>query len=169
MKTMGIDLGIRKIALSAWRDDKLVSAEAWISPSSHRANQLSDVAMYAMGFGVMWEPDHIFIEDTLVGNNVKYSLQLTEAKGAVLATLAPLMRLTELQGIFTVNNKTWKKEVLGNGNAGKDEVRRYLDDRDSAYSVLCGNDQDRYDAACIGLYGYIIATRAESLQLADSR
>ena len=168
MKTMGIDLGIRKIALAAWHDDVLVQTEAWESPAGHRANQLADLAMYAMGFAAMWEPDYIFIEDTLVGNNVKYSLQLTEVKGAVLAVLGPMMRLTALKGVIAVNNKTWKKEVLGNGNASKDMVREYLYSRDSAYSVLCGNDQDRFDAAAIGFYGYIVATRAESLHLADA-
>lgn len=165
MKTMGIDLGIRKTALAAWGENGLVLTEAWETPSPHRANQLSDLAMYAMGFAAMWEPDYIFIEDTLVGNNVKYSLQLTEHKGALLAALGPLMRLTGLKGVFMVNNKVWKKEVLGNGNSTKEDVRHYLESQDGAYPALCGNDQDRIDAACIGLYGYIIAKRAQALSI----
>ena len=159
MKVMGIDLGIRKIAYANWQDGRLVETDAWESQADLRHMQLMDLGDTIYEAVKYTEPDHVFIEDTLVGNNVKYSIQLAQVMGSVLSSLA-LLQVEQYFGLYLVNNKVWKKTVLQNGNAGKDIIRSWVTEQDSAYSVLCGNDQDRFDAACIGYYGTIIEERA---------
>lgn len=161
---MGIDVGIRKVAYSIWDDRcgewQLVDTEAYETNAPTRHNQLLDLSDLIYEAVQHVAPDHVFIEDTLVGNNVKYSLQLTETKGAILYNLG-LYCAEEMLGVYMVNVSTWKAKVIGSGRADKDRVRSWLLSRDSAYSVLCGDDQDRFDAACIGYYGCLISDASE--------
>ena len=54
---------------------------------------------------------------------------------------------------YPVNVSSWKKAVVGKGNADKGQVGEFLRHRWGAlYSAASGN-QDVYDAACIALYG----------------
>lgn len=169
MRIMGIDLGTRKLAYAIWEDGVLVETDAYESPDDYmRHVQLMDLHDWIYEVAQNTKPDHILIEDTLVGNNVKYSIQLSQVMGAVMVSLG-LYGMEHCVGIYLVNNKTWKKDVLGNGNATKDLIQLWLYERDTAYSVLCGDDQDRFDAACIGYYGCLIADRAEVPLVAELR
>lgn len=157
---MGVDLGIHKAAWSLWEDDILQSTEAYAS-SGHRATELEEIGAKVRVAAELLRPDAIWIEDILIGNNRKYSINLAQTMGAVLASLGAKWADKTLW----VNVATWKKEVIGNGHAKKEDIQNYIYTQDSAYSVLCGHDQDRFDAACIGYYGYIISKRAEALRV----
>jgi Holliday junction resolvasome RuvABC endonuclease subunit len=157
---MGVDLGIHKVALFGW-DGHNPLAVAWeASDSFPRALQLHHLAGYVRDIASTFDVDVVWIEDTLVGNNVKYSIQLTEVRGAVMAALA------SSADVRLVNVGTWKKDVVGDGHANKDSVRDYIHVTHGAYAPLCGDDQDLYDACCIALYGRQTMERAENLRLA---
>lgn len=158
---VGIDLGIKKIAWSVWEDDVLVDTGAFSSSELTRPMDLEAISTQIEAVVSSHFPSSIFIEETLIGNNRKYSIQLSQTMGAVMAALA------YVAPIYLVNVSTWKKEVIGNGNSDKKAIRDYVLSRDSAYAALCGSDQDQYDAACIGYYGVLISERAELL--ADPR
>ena len=158
MNLLGIDLGIRKIAIAAFDKGVLVDAASFVSVAEDRAFQLRELSLIAQSLAILHHAEAAWIEDTLVGNNRKYSLQLTELKGAVMSSLFTL-------DVRTVNVQTWKREVVGNAHASKDQVRDYIHVTHGAYAPLCGDDQDRYDATCIGLYGLLITERARGLQL----
>jgi Holliday junction resolvasome RuvABC endonuclease subunit len=159
---MGIDLGIAKVAYSLWRDGVLVETHAMESHHPLRTIQLLELSDDIYEAGKFTGPDYVFIEDVLIGNNRKYSLQLAQSLGAVLSSLG-LLSLEQPLDVHLVNVSTWKKDVVGSGNASKEDVRNYIHEIHSAYAVSCGSDQDRYDAACIGYYGHLIADRAEAL------
>lgn len=146
---IGVDLGIRKIAWSLWKDDILVKTGAFESGHGMRQHQLHDIAGYIAYHVREEKPDSVWIEDTLIGNNRKYSIALSQTMGAVLSHLSH-------KNIYLVNVSTWKKKVVGSGNAAKNTVQNYMWQRDSAYAELCARDQDRFDAACIGWYGVLI-------------
>lgn len=148
MKIIGVDLGIRKVAYSVWDDDLLTETAAYESNAGTRQGELMDCADELYSVVRDYKPDFVVIEETLLGNNVKYSIKLAQMMGACLVRMAELE-----QDVISVNVSQWKKAVLGNGNAGKDAVREYISGVDNAYSDLCGWDQDRFDAACIGYYG----------------
>ena len=164
MRVMGIDLGTRKVAYSLWEDDVLLCTEAYESQAGDRPTQLMDCADFIYEAASNLGPDLVLIEDTLIGNNRKYSIKLSQMMGAVMYTLELARRSGDgYYDILTVNVSTWKKDVVGSGKADKEAVRNYLWSYDSAYSALCGHDQDRFDAACIGYYGLLLSRRAETL------
>jgi Holliday junction resolvasome RuvABC endonuclease subunit len=104
--------------------------------------------------------DPVWIEDTLVGNNVKYSMGLAEVKGAVMASVI------SHADVRLVNVGTWKKQVVGHGHANKDSIRDYIHVTHGPYAPLCGDDQDLYDACCIALYGRQTMESARDFRLA---
>lgn len=54
---------------------------------------------------------------------------------------------------YPVNVSSWKKAVVGRGNADKGQVAEFLRCRwNTLYCAASGN-QDVYDASCIALYG----------------
>jgi len=164
MNLVGVDLGTRKVALALFVDSDLASCVAHEAHLMTRDLQLAEVAGFVHDHVLMFEADSIWIEDTIIGNNRKYSIQLAEIKGAVLATLARV-RMIRGTDVRMVDNKVWKKQVVGNGNATKDMVRDYIDVTHGAYAPLCEGDQDRYDACCVGLYGLHVTKQAATLQL----
>jgi Holliday junction resolvasome RuvABC endonuclease subunit len=165
MRLLGIDLGIRKIAITCLDDDVLVWADAHSTPEDmSRDLQLRDLGMFAQEISTLHAAEAVWIEDTIIGNNRKYSIGLAQTMGAVLAALAQ-SRLAQGTDVRLVDNKTWKKDVCGNGNATKDVVRDYIHVTHPAYAPLCGDDQDLYDAACVGLYGLQLTARAADLRL----
>jgi len=159
MKLCGIDLGIKKVAISYVEDTKLVGTEAYESRSPMRTQQLMDLSDFVYESVHHYGAGLVVIEDTLIGNNRKYSIQLSQTMGAVLAGLGLLQSETPLD-VLTVDNKKWKKGTVGNGNADKHAIRYWVDECDPAYAELCGGDQDRYDAAAVGLYGWHLHSTA---------
>lgn len=155
---MGVDLGIHKIACFVAGESP--GAHVLEVPKTHsRAYQLLELSSFVHDMAGLHDVDQVWIEDTLVGNNRKYSIQLTEVRGAVMASLA-LHADVQL-----VNVATWKAQVVGDGHASKDAVRDYIHVTHSAYAALCGENQDLYDAACISIYGRQIRERASGLRL----
>lgn len=167
MSVVGIDLGIHKIALFCITSGQ---EDAWDYPATHaeRDLQLSEIGAMAHDFCLLHGADSVWIEDVIIGNNRRYSLALAETMGAVLSDLAQ-MRMGHGTDMRRVDNKTWKKALIGNGNASKDDIRHYIDVTHPQYSPLCGEDQDLYDACCIALYGLQILDRAAHLQLQPGR
>ncbi len=171
-RVVGIDLGIRKAAYALWDADgrdnhsELIQTGMREARPQHRALELEVIAEWA--HETVYEialagHTYVFIEEPLLGNNRKYSLNLAMTFGAVLSELADLHNAERIT-IFGVNVQSWKKGTVGKGNAGKEEVRNYILGINSSYPALCGHDQDRIDAACIGLFGVRTAARADQLQ-----
>jgi Holliday junction resolvasome RuvABC endonuclease subunit len=154
---MGVDLGVHKVAVFGWDGDiPFVYARdfAHIVP---RALQLHAVADTVHDVASLHDIDTVWVEDTLVGNNIGYSIALAECKGAVMAGLAMH------RDVRLVNVSSWKKAVVGRGNATKDQVKDYIGVSHGPYAPLCGDDQDLYDAACIALYGRQVVERVQQL------
>ena len=165
MRLLGIDLGIRKIAITCHADDVLVWADVHDTPEDmSRDLQLRELGMFAAEIAALHAAEAVWIEDTIIGNNRKYSIALAQTMGAVLASLAQL-RLSIGTDVRQVDNRTWKKHVVGKGHATKEEIRDYIHVTHGAYAPLCGDDQDLYDAACVGLYGLQLTARAADLRL----
>jgi Holliday junction resolvasome RuvABC endonuclease subunit len=144
---MGVDLGIHKVAMFGW-DGDIPFAQAWAArEGANRSLQLLSLGAMVHDMAEFHGIDVVWIEDTLVGNNVKYSIGLAEVKGAVMASVI------SHADVRLVNVGTWKKQVVGHGHANKDSIRDYIHVTHGPYAPLCGDDQDLYDACCIALYG----------------
>lgn len=55
--------------------------------------------------------------------------------------------------VVLVNNQTWKKRVIGNGNAKKDLIIGTLRREYPKLESYCGDDDDLYDACGLAIYG----------------
>lgn len=166
MKLIGVDLGIRKINAAVFVPGAsgftLYDVPKYSSDNDTRGGQLWEVSRWLFDLAEFHQADSVWIEDIVIGNNRRYSISLAEAMGACLAVLT--LRET-VMSIGRVNNMAWKKELIGNGHASKDDVKNYIVETHPVYAALCEDDQDAYDATCIGLYGLTILDRAEHLTL----
>lgn len=161
MNLIGIDLGTHKVTVAVFLDSKLVMVHTYEAAEGDRARALCALGEYVAGLAALHSISDFWVEEVIIGNNRKYSLQLAETKGAVLGALGHMP-----VEVRTVDNQTWKKAIVGTGHASKDDVRNYIA-VSTPYAPLCGDDQDAYDATCIGLYGIDLNQRAEHLELSD--
>ena len=168
MITVGIDLGIRKAAYAVWdHEEMLITTGAREVRPQHRAAELTVISEWVLDVVYPiskreYEIVNVFIEEPLIGNNRKYSLNVAMTYGAVLAELGWLQNEGSI-AIYGVNVAHWKRGTVGVGNASKEQIKNYIHEIHSSYPALCGNDQDRIDAACIGLYGCRVSARADGL------
>lgn len=100
-----------------------------------------------------WDMDgrelHAFVESPIVGRGgVRTTMVQCFTSGAVQGALSGLGFVTQ-----TANVSSWKKHVVGKGNAKKEEVAKYLRLRHPALHAASGGNQDIIDASCIALYG----------------
>ena len=158
MITAGIDLGVRKVALSICSDGVVTVADDYeVTNLIHRQDQLALLAAWVMQY--VRPCEYVFIEEPLVGRGVRTSMQISQTCGAILGALG---RHKTVQAQL-VDNKMWKKSIVGSGNASKNDIKNWLKTQHPTYYSQCGENQDRIDACCIGLYGCELLTRAESL------
>lgn len=168
MTLIGVDLGTRKVTIAVFTEGDSGHRLYWtetfeVEEEIPRGHVLLALARYVHDEAISYSADQVWVEDVIVGNNRKYSIQLAQVLGAVMAQLARIKGLDQR----VVDNKAWKREIVGNGNASKDMVREYIHVTHPDYALLCGEDQDSYDATCIGLYGIRITARALKLHLAS--
>lgn len=90
--------------------------------------------------------DWAYIEWPVMGVNVK----ALRDQSIIIGVLRSRLWRVGVQHSM-VDNGTWKKAVLGNGHASKEEIAAY------AHHILglgTGLTQDMYDAACIAQFGF---------------
>lgn len=107
----------------------------------------------------------VFIEEPLVAGarNLRSSLKLAQAVGALVAGATEYT-----DHVYLIPVSTWKKGVVGTGNASKDEVALWLNRVYPNYAAQCDGSQDFIDACCIARYGIGVVTDAEALRTVGS-
>ncbi len=95
---------------------------------------------------------HAFVESPIVGRGgIKTTMVQCFTSGAVQGALSGAGFVTQ-----TANVSSWKKHVVGKGNAKKEEVAKYLRLRHPPLFAAAGGNQDLIDASCIALYGQLV-------------
>lgn len=84
----------------------------------------------------------IVTEGPIYVQNVKVTLKIARSVFGIQTTGWPEQH-------FTIDNKAWKKDILGNGNATKDDIKQFA----MAKWAQKLDKQDFCDAACIALWG----------------
>lgn len=92
----------------------------------------------------------IYLESPLVGRSAYGTIVQSQVGGAVLAA-------AENCGVpvYLVNVSSWKKRVVGKGNAQKPEVSLWLQKFWPEAYTLCSGDQDLVDACVLNRYGVL--------------
>lgn len=142
MRIGGVDCGGSKIAVAILDGDDL-HVHRFQSSTANRGMALRSLAAFGAQF--LNYCDLVYVEEPVVGRGVRASLQVCQTAGAVMSHLSVPS--------YFVPVSSWKKEVIGRGNAPKGLVGTSLRELHPRYSQLCGGDQDLIDATCIALYG----------------
>lgn len=156
MIVAGVDLGVRKAAISVLDTDQMLFTGAFdVATGLPRSTQLHKVAAWVTMIAIKYKAEVIYVEEPLVGRSTRVSLHIAQIAGAVLSTLDHLLDADGTGASYLVSNSHWKKVLLGSGNADKVKIREWLDLNYSSYALNCDGDQDCYDATCIALYGQL--------------
>lgn len=151
----GVDLGVRSVAMFGvdYRTGRGVTQVLECRAPKSVANQdrrdrhleLSRIARFVRE--MIGPGDLVFVEEPPAAGTKNYRTfgKLNQVAGAVMAgSLAPAEY---------VEVGTWKKLVVGIGNASKADCAQWLSENRSHFYKMCEADQNRIDAACIALYG----------------
>ena len=154
---IGIDIGMRRLALASWDRAFASSIELRRPTTAHPANRADELNQLGRW---LWDVllDHqiepqnarAWVERSYVGNSVgnpATALALAETVGMVLSTVL-------WQRAERVDASTWKMNLLGegHGHASKYEVGYWMQSEWPQLYSRCDTD-DEIDAMCISLYG----------------
>jgi hypothetical protein len=104
------------------------------------------------------------LEEPVTGVNTRSTIVQAYVNGAVQAALLSLGFT-----VILVNNKVWKKEVIGNGNASKEAISGWVaKDNPSFHSwteatVPKVSTQDVYDSYAIRSYAHVLFRRTRHI------
>lgn len=150
---VGIDPGMRRLTLyssEGMRDEVEVAKD-------ERWNELRSLADYLRTALQNWNRmktiQRIYCEEPVVAGarNIRTTIGIAETVGMVLSCGLP---------VTLVPVSSWKKEVIGNGSATKDQVREwYFGGHTPGVEIT----QDTCDAAAITEYGVRDMDRARRL------
>lgn len=150
MATWGIDLGVRSFHLARLDEDGSLTVRSIYSERAERWREIKNLA------GMISSPfergDKVFIEEPPMVRSAQVHGQMHQIAGMLLVTALPAQA-------YLVNVKTWKSDLVGNGNAAKTVVAQWLNDHHARYSAICAEDQDLIDATCVALYGHQVLQR----------
>ena len=137
----GIDCSSKAVHVTVIDDDSsVVVCYKFTAEGKTAKDRFPDIAK---GLGVLpnlVKGATVAIEKPLYFRNPHSTISISEVVGAVKEVL-------ELGSIFykVVDNKTWKKEVVGTGSASKEDILKYA----NGYFNTEFEEQDWADAACI--------------------
>jgi Holliday junction resolvasome RuvABC endonuclease subunit len=153
MRIAGIDADSKKLAVVVFEDDKFDSMHFFESKSKITQERVFDLYFHFDSFIKSSKIDMVVMEESFYTNNFKTSKAITE----VLGNCKMICRLNNIP-FKMVQNRSWKKTVIGSGDATKDGIKRFVVDR---YPQFEREPQDLSDALCVCLYGVFTKLRGD--------
>lgn len=149
---VGVDPSSRKIAMTITVGDVLdmrvkalpqqMPAQACLVAYTYMRKTAKELGEH----GQVW----VFIEDPVLGRGgAKATIPQTRVNGALLAGALGVSGTK----VYGVNNSKAKKMIVGSGNAGKPEIKRWCAKCWPAAFRLADGDQDLIDSSMIHQYG----------------
>ncbi len=148
MIALGIDVSTRKLAIAGVRDDGSIVFHALeLSRKARGARRLvgARTAAYGALGAYRTEACVIAVEVPIIGGRANNRELLAVAYSVVEAAQAACPDAV----VMDVPLSTWRKAVLGRGNADKDDALRY-----AAGLGYHGDDVDLAEALCVAEYGW---------------
>lgn len=165
MTVIGIDPSSKKLAfISSWKNSNFFQFYKVSLPGDIlQATGAAFEEAYSIFEGYPGDVA-VYMEAPVVGRNIHSTIVQAQVGGAVMAAA----HQTGVK-LFLVNNTSWKKQVLGMGNAGKTQISAWLEENWPEAYNLAGRDQDLIDAACISRYGVHHQRLIQAIQRRKSR
>lgn len=150
MWTIGIDLGVRSLHVAVIDDYDKLWVNSYVLPRQYERYQELRYCSKFLHDTVGHKSAKVYIEEPVVAGarNLRTSLQMAQLAGALMSTV--------IQPAYFVEVTSWKKKVVGSGNASKEDVALWLKEHHMDYSAACEGDQNKVDATCIALYGQAV-------------
>ena len=150
MLVVGVDHNTKEIDCSMYDtlQDKFVLFESIFAPGRTAEDRFPTLASMWINFvGNHNSLDYFVVEDVIIGPNSKSAIAQAKILGMIQTVL-----LVHGKKFIIVSPASWKKFVIGKGNATKDEIADYL------YTVKpelekSNLTQDMVDASALSLYG----------------
>ena len=135
-------LAVHGVVLNA--KEEIVSLHKWGSAEKDFSARFPEILVgFYREFSRIKEVHFAAIEAAIFIQNPKTTIAIANVIGAVWAFL-----LSKKMGVVIIDNRQWKKEVLGKGNASKEDIKNFAKDRWGDVFP----EQDYADAACIALW-----------------
>lgn len=117
------------------------------------------IGVFLDGLGVLSSYRHAFVEAPILGmtRDIQSTVKQATVSGGVQVAL-----IEWGFGVHLVAPSSWKKAVIGKGNARKDEVGPIIEREWPGLWRAIHSDQDLLDAAALVLYGESVVTRSDS-------
>lgn len=143
---LGVDYGSRRIAVV---HSLSASTHVIRMPPGDDMVSRQLLAEWLYGHVLSTKPGIVAVESPIVGasRNYRTGIGLAMMAGALTAAAGAAGAQVVL-----VAPSAWKKQVVGRGNASKDEVAEWLEREQPVRHGRCDADQDLIDATCISLY-----------------
>ena len=145
----GVDYGLRRVAIAVPSAGILVDVDRAVRGKPCDAlDALEVLADTYCNAVIRTRVELVAIEAPIVGmsRNVRTGLQLGMVAGALSSAA-----LRTGSKVIIVEPSTWKKAIVGNGNANKDDVSDYLARKHPRLHERTAT-QDAIDATCLALY-----------------
>ncbi len=141
----GVDYGVSRIAIAV--PARGVFHEVVLKPGDN-TGALDVLAEITWNTVISAHADVVAVEAPIQGmsRNVRVGISLAMVAGAVVVAARQAGARVEV-----VPPATWKKAVIGVGNANKEAVSDYLAEHHAGLHARCGS-QDMVDATCLALY-----------------
>lgn len=148
MISWGVDLGVRSFYAAVILDsgEHLVVSHVIKKPKD-RYEELKELSSVFRQLTTTEEDSRVFVEEPVVAGvrNLRTSLKIAQNAGAVFAGSSNPATFVPVS--------SWKKEIVGKGNAKKEEIAEFLKANHYEMWANCNNDQNLIDATCVALYG----------------
>ncbi len=145
MNIIGIDIDSKKFGMVCIDNDFYISTHFYLSKCRNTDDRIAELYDEVEKLLIKWSPDKVYIEEPIYVQNFKATKAISESVG----NCKSLCRIHRI-AFETVHNKTWKKEIIGNGNCSKEDIKQYIIKK---YPDKKNMEQDVYDAFGIALYG----------------
>lgn len=151
---VGVDPGASKLALAAWEHTWQVDV-FHCSVDAPRADQLAELSAHTIEMIAAYPGCLVWVEDPVMVRNAKTVTRQAQAQGVILSSCVQ----AGASGVYTVGNTAWKREVCGDGRAGKPAIKSWLEHSFDDFPAGV-TDADLVDAIAITCYGHRIHQRA---------
>jgi len=145
MKIIGFDCSTRLIAGFVIDNNKFKTVELAGEAGDETTVRIDTMFLLAVKYVKKENPDYVYIENAAYLQNVKTSFLIRSVVDAV--RFACVLNNVSCQ---TVEITSWKKDVLGNGRAEKNDIMQFAK---AKYGDIITN-QDLADAAGVATYGW---------------
>jgi len=145
MNIWGIDCSSKNIAISSFKYEDLdwtICLTCDIKDTQLRILELCKIFERIINKNL---PDKVFIEESIFVQNFKTSKAITEVIGNIKWICNGRKVPFE-----TVQNRVWKKKVIGNGGCSKEDIAEFVKKK---FPKVKDEPQDVFDCVGVGLWG----------------